>query len=144
MGALQLRPPPRPSPGTMGRVRESVLESPASSLLSFFLLAPSPSPSAPAQKLSVHCHFLWLLSLSPDLMRTIWGKEGGREGGGEAARPAPPATISLRSRSVQAVGTLCPKLPLSGPRGLGCGALRGGPSPELEVQRDVCAQELLG
>lgn len=71
---------------------KSVLESPASSLFSFlpsFLLSPSPSPSSPAQKLSVHSHFLWLLSLSPDLMRTIWGKEGGREGGGEAAWARP-------------------------------------------------------
>lgn len=53
--------------------------------LSFFLFSLSPSPLLPSQKLSVHSHFLWLLSLSPDLMRTIWGKEAGRVGGGEAS-----------------------------------------------------------
>lgn len=62
---------------------------PLPSFHSFFCSALSPSPSSPAQKLSVHSHFLWLLSLSPDLMRTIWGKEGGREGGGEAGKDPP-------------------------------------------------------
>lgn len=53
------------------------------SLFSFLLSLHSlPLPLLPSQKLSVHSHFLWLLSLSPDLMRTIWGKEAGGEGGG--------------------------------------------------------------
>lgn len=56
---------------------------------SFPLLSPPP-PSTPSQKLSVHSHFLWLLSLSPDLMRTIWGNEGGREGRGWEAPVGPP------------------------------------------------------
>lgn len=97
----------------------SHLLSPASS---FFLVALSPSPS-PSQKLSVHSHFLWLLSLSPDLMRTIWGKEGGREGGGEAGvgPPLQPASFHSPQAVCMAVGTLCPKLPWLNPGGWGEG-----------------------
>lgn len=62
---------------------------PLPSFLSFFLSAFSPSPSSPSQKLSVHSHFLWLLSLSPDLMRTIWGKEVEEKGVGKLARTRP-------------------------------------------------------
>lgn len=61
---------------------------PLPSFLSFFL-STLPLPLPCSQKLSVHSHFLWPLSRSPDLMRTIWGKEGRGEGGGEAGW-APP------------------------------------------------------
>lgn len=67
------------------------------SFLSFFLFTLSPSPLLPSQKLSVHSHFLWLLSLSPDLMRTIWGKEAGGEGGGEAGLGPPLQPASFHS-----------------------------------------------
>lgn len=92
------------------------------SLFSFLLSLHSlPLPLLPSQKLSVHSHFLWLLSLSPDLMRTIWGKEAGGEGGGEAGLGPPLQPVSFHSPQAMLHGSwhTLPQTPLTGSWWLG-------------------------
>lgn len=129
-----------------GLPASSHLQPPASSLFSFLLslCSLSPSPSSPSQKLSVHSHFLWLLSLSPDLMRTIWGKEGGREGGGEAGKgpPLQPASFTPLRLCARPWHTL-PQTPLTGSWWPGWGTLRARAQSRAGASEgDLCSRTM--